>query len=94
LKNDLFLSSRINEAIDYYEGIDSGLGYDFAMEVLSAIERAVDFPRLWSVLEGDVRRSLVRRFPYGVLYSEEAEGIFIVAVMNLHREPNYWKKRK
>ena len=85
---------EFNEAIDYYEDIELGLGYDFALEVLSAIKRSVDFAKAWAVLDGDVRRSLVRRFPYGILYSEEKNGIFILAVMNLHREPGYWKKRK
>ncbi|NEV60374.1 type II toxin-antitoxin system RelE/ParE family toxin [Thiorhodococcus minor] len=83
-----------NTAIDYYEDVESGLGYDFALEVRAAIKRAVDFPKAWAVLEGDVRRSLVKRFPYGILYSEEHDGIFIIAVMNLYREPGYWKKRK
>ena len=85
---------EFNEAIEFYEDIAPRLGYDFAIEVLSAIERAVEFPRAWSALEGDVRRSLVRRFPYGILYSEEEAGIFVVAVMSLHREPDYWKNRK
>lgn len=85
---------EFNEAIDYYEDIEPGLGYDFALEVHSAITRSVAFPKAWTVLEGDIRRSLVGRFPHGVLYSEEKNGIFIVAVMNLHREPGYWKKRK
>ncbi len=77
--------NEFNEAIEFYEDIAPRLGYDFAIEVLSAIERAVEFPRAWSALEGDVRRSLVRRFPYGILYSEEEGGIFVVAVMSLHR---------
>jgi len=85
---------EFNEAIEYYEGIASGLGYDFALEVHSAIKRSVGFPKAWPVLEGDIRRSLVRRFSYGVLYSEEQNGIYIVAVMNLHREPAYWKSRR
>ncbi len=85
---------EFNKAIDYYEDIEPGLGYDFALEVYSTIKRSVEFPKVWAVLEGDVRRSLVRRFPYGILYSEEQDRIFIVAVMNLHREPEYWKKRK
>ncbi|KOR28141.1 plasmid stabilization protein, partial [Achromatium sp. WMS1] len=35
------------------------------------------------------------RFPYGILYREtlDANGIFIIAVMNLHRKPGYWKYR-
>ena len=85
---------ELNKAIDYYEDIEPGLGYDFALEVYSAIQRSVKFPKAWAVLEGEVRRCLVRRFPYGILYSEEENGIFIVAVMHLHRKPGYWKRRK
>jgi hypothetical protein len=85
---------EFNKAIEYYENIEPGLGYDFALEVYSTIQRSVDFPKAWAVLEGDIRRSLVSRFPYGVLYSEEREGLYVVAVMNLHREPDYWKHRK
>lgn len=85
---------ELTEAIAYYEQIEPGLGYDFALEVYSAIRRSVDFPEAWSVLDGDVRRSLVKRFPYGILYAQAEDGILILAVMNLHREPGYWKKQK
>lgn len=85
---------EFNKAIDYYEDIEPGLGYDFAQEVYSTIKRSVEFPKAWPTLEDEIRRSLVRRFPYGVLYSEEREGIFIVAIMNLHRKPDYWNHRK
>lgn len=84
---------EFNYAIDYYEEIESGLGYDFAIEVHSAIQRATAYPKAWAVLDGEIRRSLVRRFPYGVLYSKLQEDLFIIAVMSLHRDPDYWKKR-
>jgi hypothetical protein len=61
--------------------------------VYETIQRVVDFPKAWTILDDDVRRSLVKRFPYGVLYSEEPDGVFILAVMNLHRAPDYWKHR-
>ena len=85
---------EFNKSIDYYEEIESGLGYDFVLEVYSTIKRSVEFPDAWTVLEGEIRRSLVKRFPYGILYSKEQKGIFIVAVMNLHRQPEYWKHRQ
>jgi len=85
---------EFNKSIDYYEEIESGLGYDSALEVYSTIKRSVEFPDAWTVLEGEIRRSLVKRFPYGILYSKEQKGIFIVAVMNLHRQPEYWKHRQ
>jgi plasmid stabilization system protein ParE len=84
---------EFDEAIDYFEEVEIGLGYDFAVEIYSTIERIMVFPKVWPILEGDVRRCLVKRYPYGILYSEENEGIFIIAVMHLHRNPEYWKHR-
>jgi len=80
-------------AIDYYENCREGLGYEFVVEVYSAIERILAHPKAWQILEEDVRRSQVNRFPYGVLYAEEKEGVFILAIMHLHRDPDYWKER-
>ncbi len=69
------------------------MGYEFAVEVYDSIGRAIEHPKAWPILDGDVRRCQLKRFPYGVLYSEEATGIFVIAVMHLHREPDYWKHR-
>ncbi|TVQ98717.1 MAG: type II toxin-antitoxin system RelE/ParE family toxin [Desulfovibrionales bacterium] len=80
-------------SIAYYDGCDPGLGLDFAREVHSAIQNALSYPSLWTEIEPDVRRCLTHRFPFGVLYSIEHDGIFILAVMHLHREPGYWKHR-
>jgi plasmid stabilization system protein ParE len=81
-------------AIDWYEQHESNLGLEFAREVYAAIERAAQCPRAWPVLEGDVRRCQTKRFPYGVLYSQEPNRIFVLAVMHLHRDPDYWKDRR
>jgi len=84
---------EFNKAIDYYEEIETGLGYDFAIEVYSAIQRSLTLPNAWTLIDDEIRRSLVNRFPFGVLYSQEKDGLFILAVMNLHRDPEYWKNR-
>ena len=84
---------ELTKAIAYYSDISPQLGQGFAVEVFAAIQLALDFPSIWSLLEGTIRRSLVRGFPYGVLYSREENGIYIVAVMHLHQEPGYWKDR-
>ena len=62
---------EFTEAIEYYEEKELGLGCDFAVEVYSTIERTMAFPKAWPVIEEDIRRSLIRRFPYEILYSEE-----------------------
>ncbi len=79
--------------IDYYESCQQGLGHDFAIEVYLTIQNVIDYPKAWPILEGDIRRCQTKRFPYGIVYSDEEEKIFILAVMHLHRDPNYWKDR-
>ena len=85
---------ELHEAIDYYEAIEPGLGYDFSLEVYAAIQLAMTYPEAWPPMEMDIRRVLTRRFPYGVLYSSEHDALLIIAIMNLHREPDYWKHKR
>jgi len=80
-------------AIDYYEDCEPGLGYDFAIEVHSTIENILSFPKAWPTLEDDIRRCQTRRFPYGIIYVINEDVLFILAVMHLHRDPEYWKDR-
>jgi len=82
------------EAISYYEDCELGLGEEFALEIFSAVQNIAAYPNAWPILEGNVRRCLVHRFPFGVLYSIEPGNIFILAVMHLHRHPDSWKDRR
>lgn len=81
-------------AIGYYEGCESGLGQDFALEIYSTIQNILSCPKAWPLLDDEIRRCMSNRFPYGILYSVEADRIYILAVMHLHRQPNYWKQRQ
>jgi plasmid stabilization system protein ParE len=85
--------SEFGQAIDYYEDRERGLGYDFSIEVFTTIQNIVNYPTAWPIIEEGMRRCLVNRFPYGVIYSIEQDEIFILAVMHLRRHPDYWKNR-
>ncbi len=54
------------EAISYYEDCEPGLGEEFSLEIVSTVRNILSCPYAWPVLEGDVHRCLVNRFPYGV----------------------------
>ncbi len=84
-----------NRAISHYESSESGLNYQFAIEIFAAVERIKANPGMWPILDPQVRRCLVHRFPYGVIYSvdEQRSEVLIVAVMHLHRQPDYWSGR-
>jgi hypothetical protein len=89
--------TELNEAVDYYEAKEKGLGLDFASEVIATMNRIKAYPGAWPLLCAElfpeISRALVKRYPYGILYSADNDQIYIVAVMNLSRNPEYWKKR-
>ena len=81
------------EAARYYESQASGLGIDYISEVERAVASIAEFPKTWPKLEGELRRRLVRRFPFGILYFNEKDVIVVVAVAHLRRRPGYWRRR-
>ena len=81
------------EAALYYAERDPGLALRFIETVEEAIQRILEAPARWRVIDEDVRRFLTRVFPYGVLYTVEPDFVLIVAVMHCSREPGYWKQR-
>ena len=87
-------SAEFEGAVAYYEERQRGLGLDLALEVQAAIQNIVAFPQAWPVIEDEIRRCLVHRFPYGILYTIEPTEIWVLAVMHLHRDPDYWKHRR
>jgi len=84
---------EFNKAIDYYEELQNGLSARFANEVYLTIQRILSFPKAWSILEDDIRRCLCNKFPFGIIYYQQDQTIVILAVMELHQDPNYWKSR-
>lgn len=81
------------QAIDYYEECKLALGEDFSLEVFATIDRIIGHPGAWPETGQGIRRCLTNRFPYGVIYSADSGRILILAVMHLHRRPDYWKSR-
>ncbi|MDZ4255002.1 MAG: type II toxin-antitoxin system RelE/ParE family toxin [Sulfuritalea sp.] len=80
-------------AVDWYEERAAGLGGDFAAEIHAAIQRAHAMPLAWPMVDGEIRRVLANRFPYGVLFVPRGPSIHVLAVMHLRRHPDYWRDR-
>jgi plasmid stabilization system protein ParE len=69
------------------------LGKAYLAAVETAIQKLAAHPLHYRKLGRSVRRCLVHRFPYGIIFLVEKDFIFIAAVMHLKREPNYWQDR-
>jgi plasmid stabilization system protein ParE len=63
-------------------------------ELNEAAQSIEDHPEAGMILRGSVRRRLLHRFPYALLYKIKPSGIRILAVMNLTRRPTYWVGRE
>ncbi len=81
------------EAAKYYESQAAGLGMDYLFEIERAVVAIAEFPMTWPKIEGELRRRLVRKFPFGILYRIEPKEIVVVAVAHLRRKPGYWRER-
>jgi plasmid stabilization system protein ParE len=85
--------AEVTEAAQYYERRSAGLGLSFLREVEIAIEQIRANPEAYERVGDEIRRKLLKRFPYGVLYAVEQDRIRIVAVAHHKRRPHYWRTR-
>ena len=65
----------------------------FLAEAQRCCDAILEYPDAGEVSVGAVRRRLLRRFPYALLYTMRPNAIRILAVMNLTRRPGYWVGR-
>ncbi len=84
---------EINSASRYYEEQVEGLGNQFLDDINDGLTWIRKFPYTWPVYEGEYKRYLLKRFPYGLVYRIDIDSILIIAVTHLHRKPGYWKYR-
>ena len=84
---------EIQEAFDWYEEKSEGLGLEFlraADACMAGIERN---PLASPTLYQDIRRSLLRRFPYALFYMVKEERIIVLACFHAKRNPIDWMRR-
>ena len=85
--------AELIDAQDWYEDEATGLGRRFrgALDVL--IERMSANPRQFPVVFKNVRRALLRRFPYALFFVVEDQTLLVIACFHGSRDPLRWQKR-
>jgi plasmid stabilization system protein ParE len=86
-------AADIQAAFAWYEEQRLGLGFEFNACVDAAMNAALRHPEAHLCVEDEVRRVLVRRFPYGVFYIIDDQAITVLAVMHSRRKPTAWKRQ-
>jgi len=83
----------IVEAHVWYETQQIGLGAEFRLEISQVIDRLAATPLIYQIVHRDVRRAIVRRFPYLVWYRVNAETVIVLASTYAGRDPERVKAR-
>ena len=81
------------EAAIYYEEQAEGLGTLFLSTLEGAIRNILENPNAWPITSNDIRKRIVSKFPYSILYRVESREIIILAIMHQRRRPGYWIDR-
>lgn len=82
------------DAAVWYESRQEDLGKRFLTAVQDSLNKIEVNPELYPFVDGDVRRCLTKTFPFGVLFRVKPDVIAVMAIMHLHRDPDYWKNRR
>ena len=85
--------AELLEAVGYLEAQAAGLGERFLREVIHAEGILAQFPESGSPIRPGIRKWIVRKFPYSLMYSIEPGGIVVLAVAHHSRRPEYWVSR-
>jgi len=83
----------ILEARAWYEEKASGLGSEFARAVDGAATGILRFPKAFPTAHGPVRKAVLRRFPYSLLFIVEGHDIVVLGCFHHRRDPRTWADR-
>ena len=81
------------DARDHYDDLVFGLGKSFVIEIERCLNIIKSNPLAYPLIKGSIRKAVVIKFPYSILYRVEKKNIYILAVMHQKRKPKYWASR-
>ena len=81
------------QAVSWYEAQLPGLGERFNAELRTAAALLLDYAEIGARIDADLRKLVLDRFPYYVIYSISSDLIYVLAVAHDRRKPGYWETR-
>src|SRR5690349_5996314 len=85
--------AEAHEAFHWYAKRSQRAADGFIAELDAAVARISEHPQLFAGYLHGTRRCLLKRYPYALVFREQADLAQVVAVAHLKRRPGYWKGR-
>ena len=83
----------VADAALWYEAQSQGLGSDFLRAVDACLSDVARAPQRFPVVHRNMRRALLRRFPYGLFFVEGEDAVEVLACLHARRDPHQWSER-
>jgi plasmid stabilization system protein ParE len=84
---------EMDEAMGWYRKQRAGLEAEFKDAVDQMLARIAATPLRFGPVRGEVRRALLRRFPYAIHFVPEPNVIVVLAVFHTRRDPHHLEGR-
>ena len=84
---------EMDEAMAWYQKQKAGLEAEFKDAVNQTLERIAAAPLSFGPVRGEIRRALLRRFPYAIHFVPEPNTIIVLAVFHTKRDPRHLEGR-
>jgi len=84
---------EISEAYNWYEKQKLSLGDEFLDCVDKILNRICLMPESYAIVYRDIRRAVVKRFPYAIYYRVVSSRVIVIAIFHSRRDPKSWQKR-
>jgi plasmid stabilization system protein ParE len=81
-------------AFDWYEAQRPGFGDEFLRAALAVFASITHHPEMFGLIDPEVRRAIVARFPFAVFYTIEPERVVVLRVLHTARNPSLWPRRR
>ncbi len=80
-------------ARSYYRSVNDSTESAFVRDVELTLRRIQQFPLAGFEIETGIRRRIVMRFPYSIIYAALQSDLYILGVFDQRQQPIHWSER-
>ena len=83
----------MGEAAGWYAARGPGLGTAFLDETTRVLQVLAESPEHYPIVEDSIRKAILHRFPYVILYRSTNEEVVVISCFHTRRNPREWRRR-
>ncbi|HYR43957.1 MAG TPA: type II toxin-antitoxin system RelE/ParE family toxin [Terriglobia bacterium] len=87
-------AEEIETAYRWYEKEREGLGSEFLEALEKVVKTIAENPERFPTIRKNIRRAVLHRFPYSILYRIVSGHVVVIACFHGKRNPRVWRSRK